>query len=420
MLWRAVLTAALACGVLGQPGSSTPASYAQSLAGGCDGLQPVPPLIRADATSTQVICLRKPGDLPVAVVVEQLPGPPAASRPLVSIQNRTNAEVFRRTPDRWVRFGDLSELTHPNSDSVTSTQAFPVDFQGTGEDWLVVTVLTCSRSCSDEVVSVLPLNNTNTAVALQENPRQSISSLSHMTVASGITNYLSNGNELQIQVQGVGQAPNAPARPSDPLLNMCERIGWNPASQRVEVLDRVLAPCAPLPTDGRQPPMPALPPSVSPANPPGGLPVPNAAVGGQAKPSAPQPWPYVPFQVDPAQEQAFRDAVTALATTDSDHQHLDEALDATRDGAPEAYRFLIRASRLPRGDPAALPSSWWRDVISGGVDQLSLLYHEYTHSPRSQARREGCSVPTISPAVPPTCTCIRWTVTGSVSPISRT
>ena len=110
-------------------------------------------------------------------------------------------------------------------------------------------------------------------------------------------------------------------------------------------------------------------------------------------PDGPRPWKYVAYQPEPAEEQKLRDSVAAVVTSDADLKLVNEALDLAKDRAPATYRFLIRASLLPSGDPEGAAKGLWTTLMlmgpSRGVPMLSGVYHEYTHIAQGIGTADG-------------------------------
>ena len=198
---------------------STSSSTTSTVAAAQACPSPVP--VRPGAQPREVVCVSRKSAPPIAAVVSQDPGSPSAGPepPPFYVELVSDGQVL----------ADLSKI--PAGAPLVGTAGrivemiAPVDFDGDGTESLVVAVLAVGASTGPLDVAVLSFRGVDVAVDFREG-----------TQRGGTVRV--EGNELVLET-GSYAAGDPGCCPSGVLH---QRIGWNPAVQRVEVREQSTTP----------------------------------------------------------------------------------------------------------------------------------------------------------------------------------
>ena len=207
------------------PTTSTPATGRAPAAatGGCSDL-PVASLARPGASVVRVVCVTRAGDAPIAAVQEHAAASPGPEPPTAYV------ELFTKGPQGWGLLVDLSK--YPPGRPLVGEPGqivetlIPLDFDGDGTDSLVLGVQVVAASAGPLEVSVLSFRGVDVAVDFQEG-----------TDTGGVLTV--EGRFLVLETGLLGGNPRC-----CPSAIRRQRIGWNPTTKRVEVLEQTDTPVA--------------------------------------------------------------------------------------------------------------------------------------------------------------------------------
>ena len=209
--------------------STSTVSTASPPAEGCEGFTPGPTLTRADVEVVRVVCVQRTADPPIAAVHER------STAAQQSAQAPPNfVELFTRGQQGWGLLADLSKIPvgRPlmGQPGQIAQHLIPLDFDGDGVDSLVVGVQIVGAAAGPLEITVLSFRGVDVAVDFQEG-----------TQSGGRLSV--DGRVLLLETGSYG--PDEPRCCPSKILR--QRIGWNPESKRVEVLEQTVTP---LPTPG--------------------------------------------------------------------------------------------------------------------------------------------------------------------------